>query len=65
LAKFIILSKLDLSKFMDYCNLYWYYCVFLQYLSEYLAEWFGLMFILFILSGNISYQLHSRQQNPF
>ena len=34
LAKFIILSKLDLSKFMDYCNLYWYYCIFLEYLAE-------------------------------
>jgi hypothetical protein len=38
LAKFIILSKLDLSKFMDYCNLYWYYCIFLEYLAKYLAE---------------------------
>jgi hypothetical protein len=38
LGKFIILSKLDLSKFMDSCNLHWYYCVFLYYLAEYLAE---------------------------
>jgi hypothetical protein len=38
LGRFIILSKLDLSKFMDSCNLHWYYCVFLYYLAEYLAE---------------------------
>jgi len=29
LARFIILSKPDLSKFMDSCNLHWYYYVFL------------------------------------
>jgi hypothetical protein len=52
LAKFIILSKPGLSKFMDCCNLCWYYSVLLEYLAEYPAFWLsGLMVSPFMHPG--------------